>query len=312
MKKNIKLNSAVLFLVFNRPDLTERVFEEIRKAKPARLYLASDGPRKDKKGENDLVEKVRKIVNTVDWPCKVKKLFRKNNLGCKHGVSQAITWFFKHEKEGIILEDDCLPSQSFFIFCDTLLKKYRKSDISMISGYTILEQDSKISYRYSHLVNIWGWASWRGSWKYYNPNLDIKDIVTNNHIFSKFLAHSNSEKKKFISFIKNKVDTWDMQWIFACIKNYNYAILPTKSLIENIGFDLRATHTKNSNRLYSFISRKELSFPLKYQKRKNINEINALDQKYLSILNKKDYINYLSNFMKNSSQKIKNFLFSNK
>jgi hypothetical protein len=103
-----------------------------------------------------------------------------------------------------------------------------------------------------------------------------------------------------------------MQWIFACIKNYNYAILPTKSLIENIGFDLRATHTKNSNRLYSFISRKELSFPLKYQKRKNINEINALDQKYLSILNKKDYINYLSNFMKNSSQKIKNFLFSNK
>jgi hypothetical protein len=310
MKKNIKLNSAVLFLVFNRPDLTERVFEEIRKAKPARLYLASDGPRKEIEGENNVVKEVRNIVNVVDWPCKVKKLFRKNNLGCKQGVSQAINWFFKHEKEGIILEDDCLPSQSFFIFCEKLLKKYRNSDISMISGYTILEQDSTLSYRYSHLMNIWGWASWRRSWKYYNPNLDIKDIEINNQIFLKFLTYSNSVKKTFINFVKQKVDTWDIQWIFTCMKEYNYAIMPTKSLIENIGFDKRATHTKYNSRVYTSVSRNELTFPLKFQKNKNLYEINDLDQKYLSILNKKSYrspLSYLSYFMKNFTQIIKCF-----
>ena len=315
MKKNINLKVAVLFLFFNRPDLTKRVFEEIKKARPSRLYLASDGPRKEIEGENNVVKEVRNIVDVIDWPCKVKKLFRKNNLGCKQGVSRAINWFFKHEKEGIILEDDCLPSQSFFIFCEKLLKKYRNSDVSMISGYTILEQDSTISYRYSRLMNIWGWASWRRSWKYYNSNLDIKDILTNDHIFLKFLTYSNSVKKKFISFIKQKVDTWDMQWIFACIKNYNYAIMPTKSLIENIGFDKRATHTKYNSRMYTSVSRNELTFPLKFRKNKNLYEINALDQKYLSIVNKKDYRNhlsYLSYFMKNFTQIIKGFFFSKK
>jgi hypothetical protein len=315
MKKNKNLNLAVLFLVFNRPDLTKRVFEEIKKARPSRLYLASDGPRKEIKGENNLVKKVRNIVNVIDWPCKVKKLFRKNNLGCKQGVSQAITWFFKHEKEGIILEDDCLPSQSFFIFCEKLLKKYRNSDISMISGYTILEQDSKFSYQYSRLMNIWGWASWRRSWKYYNPNLNIKDIEINNQIFLKFLTYSNSVKKTFINFVKQKVDTWDIQWIFTCMKEYNYAIMPTKSLIANIGFDKRATHTKYNSRVYTSVSRNELTFPLKFQKNKNLYEINDLDQKYLSILNKKSYrshLSYLSYFMKNFTQIIKCFFFSKK
>jgi hypothetical protein len=312
MKKYINLKAAVLFMVFNRPDLTKRVFEEIKKARPSRLYLASDGPRKEIDGENNKVKEVRNIFNLIDWPCKVKKLFRKNNLGCKHGPIHAINWFFKHEKEGIILEDDCLPSQSFFIFCERLLKKYRNSDISMISGYTILKQDSKFSYQYSRLMNVWGWASWRRSWKYYNPNLDVKDIETNSHIFSKFLTYSSSLKKMFKSFVLKNHDIWDMPWIFTCMKNYSFSIMPTKSLIKNIGFDNRATHTKISYRMHNSVSRNELTFPLKFRKNKNLYEINVLDQKYLFFLNKKDYRDYqiyLSYFMKNFTQIIKKFLF---
>lgn len=109
-----RLNAAVLFLVFNRPDKTKQVFEAIRQAKPPRLYIAADGPREEKEGEADLVEEVRSfIMNNIDWPCEVKTLFRENNLGCKYAVSGAITWFFEQEEEGIILEDDCLPSHSF-------------------------------------------------------------------------------------------------------------------------------------------------------------------------------------------------------
>ncbi|MEB0303236.1 nucleotide-diphospho-sugar transferase, partial [Mucilaginibacter sp. 5C4] len=120
-----KTKSAVLFIVFNRPDTTDRVFEQIRAAQPSRLYVAADGPRAQKAGEDVLCERTRAITAKVDWPCEVKTLFRESNLGCKNAVSSAIDWFFNNEEEGIILEDDCLPNPDFFRFCDAMLDKYR-------------------------------------------------------------------------------------------------------------------------------------------------------------------------------------------
>ena len=115
----LKVNSKsicppILFLVFNRPETTAIVFNVIREAKPSRLYVASDGPREDRENESVLVDAVRKISTTVDWPCEVMTLFRDNNLGCKQAVSGAISWFFDHEQEGIVLEDDCVPHPDFF------------------------------------------------------------------------------------------------------------------------------------------------------------------------------------------------------
>lgn len=110
------LNTPVLFLVFNRLDTTKQVFEAIRQAKPPRLYVAADGAREEKKGEEQKVKAVREyILNNIDWNCEVKTLFRDKNLGCKYAVSGSINWFFENEEMGIILEDDCLPSQSFFV-----------------------------------------------------------------------------------------------------------------------------------------------------------------------------------------------------
>jgi len=119
------LNTAVLFLVFNRLDTTTQVFEEIRKAQPPRLYVASDGPRDSRENEQTVVDEVRDfILANIDWPCEIHRLFRDKNLGCKTAVSSAIDWFFEHEESGIILEDDCLPDPSFFRFCEEMLVKY--------------------------------------------------------------------------------------------------------------------------------------------------------------------------------------------
>lgn len=129
IKKNsklFKLKKPILFLVFNRPDLTKMVFDEIRRAKPTKLYIASDGPRDGNKDDAKKILEVRKIVDTIDWDCELKKKYRKKNAGCKFGVSEAITWFFENEEDGIILEDDCLPSQSFFRYCQELLIKYKE------------------------------------------------------------------------------------------------------------------------------------------------------------------------------------------
>jgi len=117
--------SPVLFLIFNRPDTTTRVFEAIRAARPERLYVAADGPRMTREGEAERCAEARRIATAVDWPCEVKTLFRETNLGCRAAVSGAITWFFEHEEEGIILEDDCLPDPSFFPYCTELLAHYR-------------------------------------------------------------------------------------------------------------------------------------------------------------------------------------------
>ena len=118
------LNTAVLFLVFNRLDTSKQVFQAISQAKPPRLYVAADGARVSKEGESEKVQAVRDyIMQNIDWKCEVKTLFRDENLGCKYAVSGAITWFFQNEEQGIILEDDCLPNQSFFWFCEELLER---------------------------------------------------------------------------------------------------------------------------------------------------------------------------------------------
>ena len=123
-----KFNTPVLFIIFNRPDPTFKVFEEIRKAKPLKLYIAADGPRNHKPGDKEKCEKTRQVINLIDWDCQIRTLLRENNLGCKIAPSSAITWFFENEEAGIILEDDCLPNQSFFLFCQELLYKYKDNN----------------------------------------------------------------------------------------------------------------------------------------------------------------------------------------
>jgi hypothetical protein len=170
--------APILFLVFNRPETTARVFEAIRNAKPSRLYIAADGPRDFIYNEYAVCAKTREIASRVDWDCDVETLFRAENLGCKAAVSSAISWFFSHEEEGIILEDDCLPCESFFYFTTILLEKYRHDErIAHIAGSNF--QDGKKvgdgSYYFSDLYNIWGWATWKRVWKDYDAELRLLD-----------------------------------------------------------------------------------------------------------------------------------------
>lgn len=243
------LKTAVLFLVFNRPEVTARVFEAIRKAKPPRLYVAADGPRSDRGGEQERCERVRGIATNVDWPCEVKTLFRKNNLGCKLGVSEGINWFFENEEEGIILEDDCLPSQSFFWFCEGLLEKYKyDSRIGMIAGTRVgnASFESCASYSFSRLVQIWGWATWRRAWQGYDVNLcnwpdfEKSNGLRNAGIDEIICCHL---EKTYENAHLRRVDTWDYQWSFRCVSEGMLTVFPRKNLILNIGFGPDATHT---------------------------------------------------------------------
>lgn len=262
------LNTAVLFLVFNRLDTTKQVFEAIRQARPPRLYVAADGARENKEGEDAKAQAVREyIMQNINWECEVKTLFRKTNFGCKMAVSGAIDWFFENEEMGIILEDDCLPSQSFFWFCEELLERYKDDNrIFLISGYnkqTKWQKDLN-DYFFSQLGGIWGWASWRRAWNHYDINmLDIDKFIQANN-FEKLLGTKLGkirQKTIYESIIVNKMNTWDYQWAYARHKNSGLACVPSVSLIENIGFGEDATHTFGEDT--DNVKKQEIIFPLK-------------------------------------------------
>ncbi len=246
------MKSPILFITFNRPDKTARVFDVIKEYKPERLYLASDGPRKHKQNEDMLVLETRKIISQIDWPCEVKKLYRDENLGCKKAVSSAITWFFEQEEMGIILEDDCLPNISFFEYSNMLLKKYKNdADIYHINGTNLLSPISKerlnTTYYFSKNIHVWGWASWRRAWNKYSLEMDelrnSKEVIASQFADKKIGTFWYS----LFNHIKhNNVDTWDAQWVYSIYKNNGLSISPSVNLIENIGFDQSATHTTNT------------------------------------------------------------------
>jgi hypothetical protein len=243
------VQSPVLFLVFNRPDTTRRVFQQIKAAKPVRLYISGDGPRPEKPSDLLLCTEVRNIVSDIDWDCSVHSMFNDENKGCKLAVSSAIEWFFSQEEEGIILEDDCLPAPSFFYFCDQLLEKYRSDNrIFSITGSNA--QNGQIrgsaSYYFSQLSNIWGWASWRRIWKLYDRDLNRYSEESANH----FLKNNFQDPLLtdfwldiFKRLKKKEIDTWDQQFQLMTFFENGLCITPNVNLISNIGFGGDATHT---------------------------------------------------------------------
>jgi hypothetical protein len=266
-----KIKTAVLFLIFNRPNTTAQVFEKIRQAKPTRFYVACDGPRKGHEDDKDKVKKAIEIATKIDWPCEVKTLFRKKNLGCKKAVSSAITWFFEHEEQGIILEDDCLPSISFFRFCQDLLNLFKKNEkIFMISGYNKQGQwrVKKKDYFFSFLGGCWGWATWRRAWKYYDPKMTSLDGIIKKKLLQRQMGKKLglARMKDLLNAKKNNLDgtinSWAYPWGLTRHKFEGISCVPCKNLIQNIGFNENATHTTNP-----FFKKKirlhEINFPLK-------------------------------------------------
>lgn len=242
------LRTAVLFVVFNRPETTQVVFEAIREAKPPRLYVAADGPRRNHAGEDLKVEAVRRYVTeNVDWECEVRTHFQEENLGCKFGVGAAITWFFEHEEAGIILEDDCLPDQSFFYFCEELLDRYQDDEQVMHVAGSCLMKDvgARESYFFSKYPAVWGWATWRDAWSRFSLTTD--DFESDFEAISAQFP-SVEEREYWRSTLKDyfdgRIDTWDYSWAFSIWKQHGLATYPTRNLVKNIGFGVGSTHTK--------------------------------------------------------------------
>ena len=258
----------VLFIVFNRPDVTAMAFSAIRAARPSRLYVAADGPRLGA-DEELLCQQVREIATDVDWDCSVQTLFQETNIGCRFGVQAAIDWFFANEECGIILEDDCLPDQSFFGFASSLLGRYRDDPrVMMISGdyFAGKSFDNKVSYYFTRYAHIWGWATWRRAWANCDPRLsDWPRIRETNWLLQvagndmEFVAYWQSV---FDRVHAGEIDTWDYAWVYAMWRAGGLSAQSTRNLVSNVGFGVEATHTVDTAAWQSQLPIHPMNFPL--------------------------------------------------
>ena len=304
MNNKKKFDTPVLFIIFNRPETTKKVFEAIRKYKPTKLFIAADGSRRGKQGEVERCVEARKITEQIDWPFEVKRLYRDKNLGCKLAVSSAIDWFFKNVEDGIILEDDCLPNSSFFRFCENMLDIYRNDEkVMCISGDNFLpkKMQKKNDYYFSKYVHIWGWATWRRAWKNYDVNIkdwpEIKKKGTINKYFDNFLEKTYWQTL-FDAVYRGKINTWDYQFVYHIWKTGGVSVMPNTNLISNIGFGKNAAHLKSKKSSLSKLGTNTLNAEIKKRSvklnrmadtysRKNIfsiNLINVLKQKLYYLL----------------------------
>lgn len=271
---NPAFNTPILLLIFNRPAVTQKVFNQIRLINPKYLFIAADGPRPEKHEDILLCQKTREIINQIDWDCEQKILFREENLGCGWAVCSAIDWFFNQVEEGIILEDDCFPDRSFFPYCDELLKKYREDESIFVISGTNLQNGIKRgegSYYFSNYPITWGWATWRRAWKHFNyeiPHFDQHFLSGHlDHVFQSF-SEKRYWRKKIQKSVIEKRSIWDYQWFFSIWVNQGIAIIPNSNLIVNLGFDNLASHNFLLDSVRGPSDSNPLAFPLIHPEKK--------------------------------------------
>jgi hypothetical protein len=303
------INTPVAFFIFNRPHTTLQVFEAIRQARPARLFIVADGPRSTSYGDAERCRATRAIAERIDWPCAVERNYAEINMGCKQRMTSGIDWVFSRVDEAILLEDDCLPHATFFPFCAELLERYRYNErVMMISGtnYLLNRLKAESSYVFSRYFPIWGWATWKRAWRKY-------DALMNNWETQKEQGHLDrfctlKKAKKYVSLMfdalkSNKIDTWDIQWFYSCLFNSGLCIVPRSNLVSNIGVDGTHSSKKTSNHFFPVypIDSSELIHP----------DPENADFSYDAILYKKilkislaNHISYITQTLFNKSIKI--------
>lgn len=248
------ISTPVLLIIFNRPDTTQQVFNAIRAAAPAQLFIAADGPRSNRPGEKEKCELARSIAQQVDWECEVKTRFLDENVGCNMGVTGAISWFFEHVEAGIVLEDDCVPHPDFWQFMGELLHRYQHDNrIKIVGGNNF--HPGKVygdgSYYFTSITYIWGWATWRRTWNEYDFNVaqNLPVSQANQLITERFSDKSAIQfwKKLFRYIREGRPVTWDYRLTFSTWSANGVSIAPNVNLVTNIGFNAEATTGKDAD-----------------------------------------------------------------
>jgi len=267
----------VLLIIFNRPEKVKNLIQALRKVKPKKIFVAADGARDNNLEDLDKCNETRELINSIDWDCEIKRKFSDKNLGLSLRMETAIDWFFENNEYGIIFEDDCIPHPDFFRFSYEMLEKYKNNkNVMMVSGTNYQKgiKRGDASYYFSKYATIWGWATWKRAWEFYNKGTTtLPDFIKQNKITEIF--DNKKEQDFWINNFKNPyIDpngkerlTWATTWAYSLLKNKGLTIVPNVNLVQNIGYGYDSTHTRGSGRGWSFKTEKlgEIEHPKKIE-----------------------------------------------
>lgn len=256
----------ILFMIFRRPENTAAVFATIRAAQPAKLFIAADGPRANRPDDVEKCAATRAVVEKIDWPCEVHKLFREKNLGCGVAVHEALMWFFGHVEEGIVLEDDIVAEPTFFPYCATLLERYRENPrIMMIAGYNpLLHRVGDGDYFASSMTQIWGWATWRRAINLFDFKMETyPEFKSKNRLSESMISRMQRDHftREFDMYHEGPHGNWDHQWMYSLLNNRGLCLIPSDNLVKNIGFGPDSTFAANSASYHARRKTKPMPIP---------------------------------------------------
>lgn len=265
-----ELRSPVALALFSRPDMTARLLDSVREAKPKRLLVFADGPRPGVDGEAELCAETRAVLDRVDWPCEVQTNLAEANMGSRRRLETGLDWVFSQTEEAIVIEDDCLPEQTFYPYCDELLARYRDDErVFAISGddFRYRPELPAESYIFSRYPLIWGWATWGRAWRRHDPTLARWPHLREEGWLEDFLGDANAAVYWGHRFDQVHAGglSWDIGWLFTCWADQGLTALPTVNLVTNLGFRGDATHTvplDEHRSPFAAIPTEPIAFPL--------------------------------------------------
>lgn len=266
---SVGLRTPVVLLVFNRPDVTARVFEAVRRARPAKLVVVADGPRTSKAGETERCRATRAVTEAVDWDCEVVRDYAEENLGCMWRVSSGLDRAFSLVEEAIVLEDDCVPHPTFFGYCEELLDRYRDdARVMAVAGtnFQFGRRRGPYDYYFSRYNHCWGWASWRRAWSQFDVSMRTWPELREGGWLLDILGDRRAAdywRRIFDAVTEDRINSWAYRWTFACWRESGLTCLPAVNLVSNIGFSDEATHTRGRDR-YADMGVEAVGLPLRH------------------------------------------------
>ena len=257
----------VLFITFNKTAQTAKVLEAIAAYAPDRLYIAQDAARPGVEGEAERVSQVRQIITNITWPCEVQYRLQEENSGLQRHMEGSITWFFENEPEGIVLEDDTLPSLPFFEFVAEMLERYRSDDrVMMVGGCNLnLVSVSPYSYFFTTHPLIWGWATWASRWKLYDSSLRLIEQMDRDGTLPLIYPdpfRRATELDRIYELKTGRLQSWAYRWGYSMAAQHGVCAVPARNTVINLGFGDLATHTQSMDDPSARLLFEPLTFPL--------------------------------------------------
>lgn len=282
------VETPVVMVAFNRPEVTRRVFARVREARPKRLFVIADGPRAHVPEDQDKCAQTRAIFDSIDWDCRLETDFSECNLGCAERIQTGLSHVFDAVPEAIVIEDDILPHPTFFRYCTELLARYRdEPKVHAILGTKLPCEPptAPYSYRFSRLFFCWGWAGFARAWKSVDKTLSAYPQLAQEDWLA---ANTRTETERhfygdgFAAAHARRIVHWDWAVIFSAFVRGELFAVPNRNLISNIGWGPEGTQQKNASHILADLPAHAMAFPLKHPP--EIRADTAADQKIYDMI----------------------------